>query len=107
MDKYIYSPLSDPSHTRLIKLRPALINTAVLQYTLVEVPIDDPPPYIAISYAWMGQKLDQHSECEKKSLLITENARDALRRLQYRLHSRYLWLDAICIDQSSIVDKTH
>jgi hypothetical protein len=46
--------------------------------------------------------------CNGKQLLITKNAEDALRRFRPRIRAdnrQYLWLDAICIDQTSTADK--
>jgi hypothetical protein len=42
-----------------------------------------------------------------EEIRFTGNGHDALRRFQDRTHTRLLWLDAICIDQKSIVERNH
>lgn len=107
---FTYTPLSSPENTRLIKIRPAWNQEDPIQFTLEEYPITSLPAYTAISYTWQGQKPSRPILCDAKVMLITPNAQDALRRLRPRTHTNerhYLWLDAICIDQSSVSDKNN
>lgn len=107
---FIYTPLTSPEHTRLIKIRPAWNRTDLIQFTLEEAPIESLPRYTAISYTWGRQKPDHIVLCNGKTMLITTNARDALQRLRRRTQasrSSHFWLDAICIDQSSMIEKAN
>jgi hypothetical protein len=68
--------------------------------------------YEAISYTWEGRSpsLDHFILCRCKNntisrLNLISNTNAALRRVRLRHEDRYIWLDAICIDQSSIEDK--
>ena len=110
---YIYEPLPPGKTTRLINLKPAWNRAARLDFTLEAVNIQSTPtdlhiPYTAISYTWEGQTPTRAVICDGKELLITANAEDALRRLRPRRDNetkRYFWIDAICINQSSVEDK--
>lgn len=58
-----------------------------------------PPPYEALSYAWGDPTIRAAISCNGRVLKVTINLRDALKRLRQRRGSRFLWADAICIDQ--------
>ncbi|KAM0492237.1 hypothetical protein ACHAP8_010100 [Fusarium lateritium] len=69
--------------------------------------LDDDNKYEALSYAW-GDPLDCLSiEVNGSQKSITVNLFNALRRLRYAESERYLWVDALCIDQENDVEKSH
>ncbi|RDI77211.1 hypothetical protein Vi05172_g12774 [Venturia inaequalis] len=45
--------------------------------------------------------------CKGKSLDVTLNLRDGLCKMRYADCSRYLWADAICIDQKNMQERGH
>ncbi|KAK4031445.1 HET-domain-containing protein [Parachaetomium inaequale] len=104
---YEYSPLTSPRCTRVIKLQSASDPSKPLIFKLVEISLDNSRSrsYEALSYTWGGQPLDRPVSCDSKTLLITANAEAALRRLRRKRKARYLWVDAICINQSSVAER--
>jgi hypothetical protein len=83
---------------------------------LLELKLDseDDLSYEAISYAWEGQNPndDQYITCldgdkGPHRILITKNSAIALRYLRKLDEDRMLWMDSICIDQSSTKDRNH
>jgi hypothetical protein len=44
---------------------------------------------------------------KEASLTIQENLHDALKHLRYAAHPRTLWIDAVCIDQDNLMEKSH
>jgi hypothetical protein len=102
---YSYSPLKHQDSIRLIKLKPSRKGDLVCD--LIELRLDNSPPYEALSYTWGGQLRDQFITCEGKSLAVTANCKAALRCLCPSFKSRLLWIDAICIDQSSIEERNN
>ena len=108
---YIYKPLSSPEHTRLVKFQPVWRGDDRIRFTLEEVPIAKCPPYVAISYTWGGQIPSVPVTCDDLHMLITENAFLALKRLRPRLGGprkpSHYWIDAICINQDDIVEKSN
>jgi len=118
MGSYTYTPLRrDSKYIRVIKLRPA----STFQETLhCEIIIEElhvnPPAYEAISYAWEGQSQsqdhfivchDKDGDGEGKKLLLTRNCDAALRHVRLAIDSRVVWIDSICIDQTSIQERNH
>lgn len=103
---YEYIPLSRPRCTRVIKLNRALDPSSPLVLKLIEISLDKTTTsYEALSYTWGSQPLDRPVRCDSRTLLITANAEAALRRLRKKRRPRYLWVDAICINQASIAER--
>ncbi|OAG13094.1 HET-domain-containing protein [Paraphaeosphaeria sporulosa] len=78
---------------------------------LVHVDIRDQPPYEAISYAWATEtgddRLSQKVYCRGGTISVTQTCEAALRRLRFSGRNRYLWVDAVCIDQSNVEERNH
>lgn len=65
------------------------------------------PPYEALSYAWGGTDCTEQIYLNDTPFNVTKNLFAALSQLRRRAGSRHLWIDAICIDQSSVSEKNH
>ncbi|KAK0636543.1 heterokaryon incompatibility protein-domain-containing protein [Bombardia bombarda] len=114
MSSYRYSELTSPRCTRLIRLHGSPVPSDPLAFNLEEMLLDKPDKsYDALSYTWGGQPCDRPvsvltvGTAGTSELMITANAEAALRHLRDkdRKKARYLWVDAICIDQSSIPER--
>ncbi|KAI4858973.1 heterokaryon incompatibility protein-domain-containing protein [Hypoxylon rubiginosum] len=120
--EYKYHPLSaGPDEIRVLTLYPGQSSDDV-QVALHHVSFreDKPPPFEALSYVWgspanpvsvtikrtilsSGPAIDHSPSC---SLSVTQNLGVALRHLRDRVKPRTLWIDAICIDQSSTSERS-
>lgn len=68
---------------------------------------DNPPVYEAISYAW-GDPKDKISLCLGIGTIeIPGNLVDGLKSMRSAETSRFLWADAICIDQGNVKERNH
>lgn len=103
--RYRHFPLADAKRQiRLLRLHGGLGN---VQGTLINVPLDTAMSYEAISWAW-----DTPAEQGTNTLLI-EGMELGISPNMYRILSllvpirsnRLLWIDAICIDQTSRAEK--
>lgn len=109
--EYRHKPLKTARSTRVIILkgtsrglfRKSLPNQP-LEIELEEVSLDDFPSYEALSYTWDGQVPERPVRCHGKTLSITRNCEKALFRLR-TASKRRLWVDSICIDQTSPAEK--
>ncbi|KAK1847261.1 heterokaryon incompatibility protein [Colletotrichum chrysophilum] len=115
--RYSYSPLPSPRHTRLIRLHASDTDNYPIICDLVEVNIDDRPTYEALSYTWNNEHPTKPLEIVPAegsnitSLLVTTNCARALRILRKRIKPNStakigLWVDDVCIDQSSSGEKS-
>lgn len=70
-----------------------------------EMNVDNHNSYEAVSYCWGNPDDLLEIDCNGKRLKIPSNLGAALRVLRLEDRSRYLWADAICINQSDPLDK--
>jgi hypothetical protein len=63
--------------------------------------------YEALSYAW-GMAISQSRVLvDGIDLRVTESLDQGLRRLRFKDRSRMLWIDALCINQRDITERSH
>jgi hypothetical protein len=103
---YKHVPLKASYSIRVLCLKPALDHDAPLVCTLVERLLDPAPEYSALSYAWDAQSPSCSVECGGGVLSVTQNCEFALRRLRSEKEVRSLWIDSICIDQTSRMERS-
>jgi tetratricopeptide (TPR) repeat protein len=105
---FTYQPLVSPKSTRILKVYPSRYKTAALVCELTEEKLDDdnPPSYAAISYTWGSQLPDRRIFCHGEVLIITENCEAILRRFRQADKMTYLWIDAICINQNAVEERS-
>ncbi|KAJ9657254.1 hypothetical protein H2201_008235 [Coniosporium apollinis] len=65
------------------------------------------PSYSALSYTWGDPGDTKYIEIDGFRIQIGKNLWTALHNLRHRSHSQTLWVDSICIDQSSAEEKSH
>ncbi|KAK0708439.1 heterokaryon incompatibility protein-domain-containing protein, partial [Lasiosphaeris hirsuta] len=70
------------------------------------VQLQDKPLYESLSYAWGGNKTTHSISVDGKRFPATENLWKALHNVRHATERRTLWVDAICIDQSSDDEKS-
>jgi hypothetical protein len=67
--------------------------------------------YDALSYAWDNQKPTSSiviiSENVPHDFPVIPNLEEALRQFRHQEHAITLWIDAICINQASTMEKSH
>ncbi|EXK28117.1 hypothetical protein FOMG_15567 [Fusarium oxysporum f. sp. melonis 26406] len=111
---YVYCDLPKTSCIRLLELLQGY-RLDTLSGRLFEVHLEQEicPPYSALSYTWADDKGDTSLsrliflDQKQKVLHITRNCDRALRSLRQRHKSILLWVDSICINQSSPSERSH
>lgn len=111
MPLYQYSQLSRPTNIRLACLLPGEENIDDPRCELFEYPLRDSNkpyhPYEALSYVWGSEYKPRAITVDNSKLEVTQNLYTALLRLQDNHCCRYVWVDAICIDQSNEREKSN
>ncbi len=105
MQRYHHRPLVAENSIRLLVLYPATDSAAPLSGSLIESDLNDVPPYHAVSYTWGCKTGSRPFLCDDEELLITPNCDSALRQFRSASCSRRLWIDSICINQLSILER--
>lgn len=61
----------------------------------------------ALSYAWVSDEKPHSISIDDHQYAITSSLYAALLHLRDRFVERYIWIDAICIDQANNAEKGH
>ncbi|KAJ4301911.1 hypothetical protein N0V90_004007 [Kalmusia sp. IMI 367209] len=105
MDTKTLRPLAG-DNIRLLILQPGSFDGPIY-CQLEQVSLGAGHAYTALSYVWGNASDTSSISLDGKSYNITKNLECALRRLRYNTSPRVLWVDAVCIDQRNIKEKTH
>lgn len=114
----LYRPLNQSTREiRVIKIHPGL-RDEVLVCTIQTVALNEPHriPYEALSYCWGDptrtkpvQILDADSEApvaQQYVFGVTSNLHDALCHVRSNSQTRVFWIDAICINQNDLPERS-
>jgi len=111
---YQHKPLQSKRTIRIFNLSPAHDRKSPIQGSLLEVDLDSNPNFEALSYVW-GRPDPRRTIAiltpsatgfkPSFSLEVTPNCLSALQTLRFRFRARRIWIDAICIDQTSTSEK--
>ncbi|KAM5344545.1 hypothetical protein ACJ41O_013080 [Fusarium nematophilum] len=69
--------------------------------------LDENPEYSALSYAWSDEGLDVTIQVGDQKMTVSETLHLALVHLRQPNTDKVFWIDAICINQTSIREKNH
>ena len=119
-ENYTYSSLK-PWQTRILCLHPSqdssLGKKSLLCADLLVATVSDTEgivieesgqivEYIALSYTWGYPELSETLVCNKKRRPISKSNAAALVALRSSEHPTYIWIDAICINQEDLAEKS-
>ena len=107
---YKYEPLEHAQSVRLVTIHPGVRRPSgksdPLQCDLRHARLDQDPQYEALSYVW-GDPADQkYIQLGPAQFPVTSNLHAALLRLRSEQSTRTFWIDAICINQSDIPERS-
>ncbi|KAI2462917.1 heterokaryon incompatibility protein-domain-containing protein [Annulohypoxylon bovei var. microspora] len=108
-----------PWQTRILRIEPTtqfdrlivctlLVADVIIHEGLGVVEEDGPKeiPYEALSYTWGAPVFSLPIQINGVDFFITENLDSALRHLRLTDSKRYLWVDALCINQFDVREKS-
>ena len=128
--RFTYSPLPDTApnsssgpRIRLLEVRERKSPDQPPQVSVYRTSVEDAPAYQAISYTWAdendlekiylehGHSLscnasDGDSSAHSGYMMVRKNCVDVLRQLEHFKFSRFYWIDAICINQDDLKEKS-
>jgi Heterokaryon incompatibility protein (HET) len=116
---YQHFRLTSDRSIRLLSLEPSQDSGGPIKCSLIESSLDYIPNFTALSYSWDAQtpchpvlartgspKPGAGSHDDNYSTLnVTLNCLAAMRQLRHVTEAQLLWIDSICIDQSSIDER--
>jgi hypothetical protein len=116
---FSYTPLPPDGRTiRQISILPSADFSSTIRIALQEISLDEYHVPHALSYVW-GDATDTvaievraespdnapNARANFQILRVTRNCEQALRHMRHATETRYLWVDAICIDQQNKAEK--
>jgi hypothetical protein len=105
-NNFRYAPLnSENLEIRLLKLHPSTDFRAVVCCELSHVSLNEYPLYEPLSYTWGDPTVTENISLNGQSFAVTSNLRSALKHLRLLDEPRWLWVDAICIDQLDVLEQ--
>ena len=107
---HLFKPLvKSRGDIRLITLVPCLDDTRETEGYLYHFRLEDKPVYDALSYVWGSQSQADYILVNGTQHRICGNLGAILHYLRLRPEdeSQFLWVDAICINQDDIVERSH
>jgi hypothetical protein len=103
--KEIYSPPLREGMFRLVTLC-AGSQSERIRCKLTESPLESPTPYNALSYVWGSRRDPGRILLDSQEYLVTRNLFEALKELRLPDSDKVLWVDALCINQSDIAERS-
>lgn len=111
-DLYSYKPLESATSIRVLVLHPASSFLEPLHADLVSTDRMDmlchqgfPASYEAVSYCWGPFIFSHELHCDDCLIRITSTVDTMLRYLRKTTTLRFLWIDAICLNQNNNIEK--
>jgi hypothetical protein len=101
---YTYEPLRKENEIRLVKLDRRLPGMEISCH-LEHIPLDQAPSYEAVSYTWGSSIKDHLVFFDGKWLPTTRNVYKLLHDRSSYTKTRWLWIDAISINQDDLDEK--
>jgi hypothetical protein len=116
-------PLGTSVYIRVIKIRPSTIadfsDRITCDFSIIDVdngspydletalPLSGSSQYMALSYMW-GEAIADHTiDLNGFPFLVRKNLWDFLDRARNEGFEEYLWIDALCIDQTRVGERNH
>ncbi|KAI4861031.1 heterokaryon incompatibility protein-domain-containing protein [Hypoxylon rubiginosum] len=118
-ERFLHEPLQRARDIRLVRILPRIDDDYDFELELSTTSLDDPIPYVALSYTWDAAELDPKTghfeptsdfevECHGGRLSVTENLFDFLQRARQTENAEevYYWIDQICINQVDLAERS-
>ncbi|PKS06248.1 hypothetical protein jhhlp_006994 [Lomentospora prolificans] len=106
---YVYRPLdASKNQLRVIEILPADDPRSPIECRLLYVSLDhDALEYEALSYTWGDKANPETILLDGQHVPVTTNLYAALRALRQPTRPRQLWIDALCINQQDVRERSH
>ncbi|KAI4860616.1 heterokaryon incompatibility protein-domain-containing protein [Hypoxylon rubiginosum] len=108
MTQFKYDSLNLEQHAfRLVRLQQGVIEEVIRCELVHTIRDENVIPYEAVSYTWGSTEKTDAIYIQGATLDVTRNLFLILHDLRYSKVDRYLWIDAICINQDNVHERGH
>lgn len=102
---YQYSAIGAPTNIRVLDILPGDVNSEI-RFRLREKELGNRNIYYALSYAWGPPVFTHKIYSEEGSIQVTKNLWEALRHYREADRIKTLWVDAVCINQANVLERS-
>ena len=102
---YTYEALTRPDSIRVLRLEPGIRDEPLRGTLITEHGFEE--SYDALSYVWGIPTRNHAIPKPEGSIPITSNLHIALQRIRLTDTARYIWADAVCINQDDAFERGH
>lgn len=105
---YNIASLGDsPTAIRVLDVeKPGLGDPSAIRCCLRMGDLADKPTFTALSYVCGDSTVQKTIWCDDRPFSVTQNAWHALGRLRTQFAPLMIWIDAVCIDQDNVAEKS-
>jgi len=106
--QFTYKALSeDKNEIHLLRIHKKKPSSDRIECDIFHVSLDSTPSYNALSYAW-GDPLDPMFQIalSGRAFMVRKNLWEALHQIQSESEELMIWIDAICINQSDLAERS-
>jgi hypothetical protein len=97
-----------PRQIRLLSVASSATETSTIRCEVLVCDIDSISGcYMAISYTWGDSTPTHQLLIENATIAITKNVHDIISHLQSNKPGTLFWIDALCINQQDLAEKSH
>lgn len=105
--QYAYISIdSTQQKIRLLNVKPGGYDEEAISISLSHVRLSDKPTYVALSYVWCDKKAARTCSLDDVRLAINDSLYRALRRFRGESKCLTLWVDALCINQNDLDERS-
>lgn len=90
----------------MLKSLPASSRDDEIRCCLRVHPFNRAPPYVALSYMWGDPMMTSTIHLGRSLFVVRRNLKAALKRLRDWDPKEIDWIDALCIDQSNVTERS-
>jgi hypothetical protein len=92
---------------RLLSINNTKDEGGLIFCTMTTASLDAPPPYHALSYTWGDPKVTKPIFVDQIIVNVTVQLETALQRLRQLEGLKFIWIDALCINQGDLDEKNY
>jgi hypothetical protein len=101
-------PLGKNLSIRVITIRPSDGSDRIsCDFHVLDLDTENPIPYIALSYTWGDPPSTEIINLNGQPFFVRKNLWNFLSQARSNCLEEYLWIDALCIDQSVNEERSH
>jgi hypothetical protein len=99
---FSYLPLPQQDGRPRVRLLHLPEDDGASEHTISVHVLDEAPQFCALSYVWGVETASEWIRVDGKALAVRPNLAGVLNQLRRKAQPRYMWIDAVCMNQTKL-----